>query len=122
MYPRTAPQPEKIPMPYNSSAQFLPNTPNTLSSFSQDTSLALCMPFSEASTFVAGVKEIPNQAILSGEAEELDPHLIKSWVMEAAKKTGEDPRPIPNWATSAWTKFVDLIKASASQERTIQFY
>ena len=100
-------------MPNNSSAQFLPNTPNALSSFSQDTSLAVAMPFREASTFLTGIKELPNQAILSGDAEELDPHSILSWVMEAAKKTGEDPRPVPNWATSAWTKFVDLIKVSA---------
>ena len=110
VYPRTAPQPEKIPIPYNSSAQFLPTTPNTLSSFSQDTSLAIAVPYNEASTFLAGIKELPNETILSGGPEEIDPQLLQSWVMEAAKRSGEDLRPVPNWATKAWTNFVDLIK------------
>lgn len=113
VYPRNAPQPDKIPMPYNSSAQFLPNTPNALSSFSHDTSLAVAVPFSEASTFLAGIKEIPNEETLSEDAEGLDPHLTMSWVMEAAEKAGEDTMLLASWASSAWTKFVDLIKVIA---------
>ena len=112
VYPRTAPRPDQIPLPYNSSAQFLPTTPNALSSFSQDTSLAVAVPFNEASIFLGGIKEIPNEASRGGDAVELDPHSVLSWAMEAAKKTGEDPRPVPNWTINAWTKFVDLIKVN----------
>jgi hydroxymethylglutaryl-CoA reductase (NADPH) len=113
VYPRTAPQPANIPLPYNSSAQFLPTTPNALSSFSQDTSLAVAVPFNEASIFLAGIKEIPNGPSGSGDDVELDPQSVLSWAMEAAKESGEDPRPVPNWTVNAWTKFVDLIKVSS---------
>lgn len=70
------------------------------------------MPFNEAPIFLAGIKEIPNEASRSGDAVELDPQSVLSWAMEAAKETGEDPRPVPNWTVNAWTKFVDLIKVN----------
>lgn len=97
-------------MPNNTSAQFLPTTPNTLSSFSHDTSIAIVLPFDEASTFLTGIKELPNDATISEDIDNLEPHSVQSWVMEAAKRTREGPRLVPNWRTNAWTKFVDLIK------------
>ena len=97
-------------MPNDTAAHFLPTTPNTLSSFSHDTTLSIVVPFSEASSFLTKIRELPNEVGSNKDSEGIEPHLIQSWVMEAAKKTGEDQRPVPSWTTSAWTKFVDLIK------------
>ena len=116
VYPRTAPRPDKIPMPNDTAAHFLPTTPNTLSSFSHDTTLSIVVPFSEASSFLTKIRELPNEADSNKDSEGVEPRLIQSWVMEAAKKTGEDQRPVPSWTTSAWTKFVDLIKVIFQQE------
>ena len=78
------------------------------------------MPFHEASIFLAGIKEIPNEASRGGDALEVDPQSMLSWAMEAAKKTGEDPRPVPNWTINAWTKFVDLIKVNSEWKSPIR--
>ena len=108
-------------MPNDTSAHFLPTTPNTLSAFSHDTSLAIALPFREASTFLAAIKELPNEAVAGQTTEGLDSHSTQSWVMEAAKDTGGTSRPLPNWTKNAWTKFVDLTKVITYRTSVVTF-
>jgi len=109
-FPRTAPQPEEISIPNNTSANLLPNTPNSLSPISQDTSLAFSVPYVEASRFLVAIQEVPNGALLNNESQDLDTHRPLVWVMEAVKSTEQSPRSMTSWAVNAWTRFVDLIK------------
>ena len=108
-------------MPNNTSAHFLPTTPNTLSAFSHDTSLAIALPFSEASTFLTAIKELPNEALTGENTESIDSHSIQAWVMEAAKDAGGISRPLPNWTKNAWTKFVDLTKVIIYRASNVAF-
>lgn len=108
-------------MPNDTSAHFLPTTPNTLSAFSHDTSLAIALPFGEASTFLTAIKELPNEAVTGENTESIDSHSIQTWVMEAAKDTGGGSRPLPNWTKNAWTKFVDLTKVITYRNSVVAF-
>lgn len=113
-FPRTAPQPGRIPISDNSSAAFLPTTPNPLSSISQDTSLALSVPYSEASKFLATIQELPNEALSGYQSPDVEPPRTSSWVMEAVRNSERSPKTFSGWAANAWTSFVDLVKVRAS--------
>lgn len=109
-FPRTAPQPEELPIPSNVSAYSLPNTPNSLSPISQDTSLAFSVPYVAVSRFLAAIQEVPNGALLNNESQDSDLQRTLVWVMEAAKGTEQSPRSFVGWVVNAWTRFVDLVK------------
>lgn len=109
-FPRTAPRREEVSIPSNVSATALPITLNSLSSISQDTSLAFSVPFNEASTLLASIREVPSGSTVQDEDDDTPARPTSSWVMEGAKETGQRPKTIASWAVNAWTSFVDLIK------------
>lgn len=113
--PRIAPRPEEVAIPSNTSAYSLPHTPNSLSSISQDTSLAFAVPYNEAPGFLAAIREVPNGALLNNESHDVEKYGPLLWVMEAAKSSEQSPRSLTSRATNAWTGFVDLIKVGRAQ-------
>lgn len=76
-----------------------------LAPISQDSSLAFTVPYSEITTFLRAVREIPDSTFKKDGLEQ------KKWIMKAART------PVPGsrtalrlWLTEAWTSFVDLLK------------
>ncbi|KAK0118133.1 3-hydroxy-3-methylglutaryl-coenzyme A (HMG-CoA) reductase isozyme [Cadophora gregata] len=113
--PQNAPLSHTIPLPQNLSVTELPSTSNPLSAISQDTSLAYSVPYDQAAEFLASAQELPN-AITSPKDESArhgqEAEAIKEqkmWIMKAAKSSTTN-NSVKNWASNAWTEFVDLIK------------
>ena len=105
--PQTAPLANAVPVPDNTSVQPLPATSNPFSPISQDTTLAFSVAFSEASTFLDGVYEIPEYNSLSKENSGED----RKWVMKASRYNGNvSQNTLRKWSTNAWAGFLDLVK------------
>ena len=113
--PQNAPLAETVPLPQNLSITALPSTSNPLSLISQDSALAFSVPFSQASEFLVKSQELPNvaapptgESAKHGSSAESIPEQ-KMWIMKAARTAGTS-NGVRNWATNAWTEFVDLLK------------
>lgn len=107
--PQTAPQPHIVPLPQNLSISHLPSTSNTLAAYSQDSSLAFAVEYSEAPAFLAVAQEIPNDVPGQESREtELGNEEQKMWIMKVAK--GYTRSSVIRWLHNAWTEFIDLIK------------
>jgi hydroxymethylglutaryl-CoA reductase (NADPH) len=114
--PQTAPLAHTVPLPQNLSIRALPSTSNPLAPISQDSALAFSIPYSQAPEFLASAQEIPDvenaphseKSRLGQQAELVDEQ--KMWIMKAAKTNEGSRSTIKNWASNAWTEFVDLLK------------
>lgn len=118
--PKTAPLAGAIPIPANSSACPLPSTLNPLSAISHDTTVAFSVPFGEASSFLDAVQEIPDiaGAFAGGGSDNIQ---TRSWVIKTARSSGDGSKnALRNWASNAWTSFVDLIKVCSTKHYTSQ--
>lgn len=106
--PRTAPPLKTIPVPQNLSIKHLPSTSNSLTTYSQETSVALGVPFDQARDFLAAAQEIPNEFAEEEAHETGNGEENKLWIMKAARV---NPRSsIALWASNAWLDFIDLLK------------
>lgn len=104
--PSNAPRSHAVPTPKNLSITPLPSTDNPLTAYSQDSILVYSLPYREAPEFVAAIQEIPNE-----DAEETvtrHGREKKMWIMKAAKVNTRST--IIQWASNAWTGFLDLLK------------
>ncbi|ROV95931.1 hypothetical protein VSDG_05187 [Cytospora chrysosperma] len=114
---RIAPLLETMPMPQNLSIISLPSTSNSLTTYSQETSLALSVPYSQAPEFLAATQEIPN-VISSQETRETENGKEdKMWIMKAAR--ANPGNSIKEWAQDAWLDFLDLLKNAETLDITI---
>ncbi|MCJ1383453.1 3-hydroxy-3-methylglutaryl-coenzyme A (HMG-CoA) reductase isozyme [Xylographa soralifera] len=112
--PQTAPLAEAVPVSSNSSARPLPSTSNPFSPISQDTALAFSVNSDEAAAFINELQELPEHNEL---AQGLD---ARMWVMNAHRSKGTGSQnALRNWASNAWTEFVDLLKNAESLDITI---
>lgn len=110
--PENAPLADAIPRSENFSATALPSTSNPLTSISQDSTLAFSLPHSQAPEFLALAQELPNHTKDTVAQDGLDEGALaeqKLWIMKAAKAQG-GLRSMRNWASNAFTEFLDLIK------------
>ncbi|PBP20981.1 hydroxymethylglutaryl-coenzyme A reductase [Diplocarpon rosae] len=111
---QSAPLPHTVPLPQNLSVTRLPSTSNPLSAISQDTALAYSVPIYQAAEFLTRAQELPNAITLptdesAQEGLEAEPAKEqKMWIMKATKASGKGS--LRNWASNAWTEFVDLVK------------
>ena len=102
---QTAPLADQVRLPSNSTVEALPSTSNPFSPISQDTTLAFSVRWDEAPVFLDSLQEIPEQMDISQDREG------RLWVMKANKNQGNTSQnALRNWATNAWTEFVDLLK------------
>lgn len=109
--PRTAPPVDAVPIPSNSSVQFLPPTSNPLSPISQDTTLVFGVPFNEAPEFLAAVQEIPNPGAQREEKSAGLDYEERKWITKVGKSNGYGTdRSFRGWAANAWTELLDLVK------------
>ena len=112
--PRTAPLPNHITIPANSSVSNLPTTWNPLSPFSQDTTLAFAVPSDEASDFLASIQEISHRSDLRGEGRAYEGRPTQernAWVVKPAKNGRHSAHATMGVSlANTWTSFVDLIK------------
>ncbi|KAK7698155.1 3-hydroxy-3-methylglutaryl-coenzyme A (HMG-CoA) reductase isozyme [Diaporthe eres] len=116
---KTAPLLETIPLPENISIISLPSTSNSLTTYSQETSVALAVPYKQAPQFLAAAQEIPND--IPGEETRETEHgrEKKMWIMKAAKVSPRNS--IVEWANNAWFDFIDLLKNAEALDITIMF-
>lgn len=106
--PRTAPPLNTIPASQNLSIRHLPSTSNSLTTYSQETSVALGVPFGQARDFLAAAQEIPNDIADQEVRETGNGKEKKLWIMKAARV---NPRSsIVRWASNTWLDFLDLLK------------
>lgn len=106
--PRTAPALKTIPAPQNLSIRHLPSTSNSLTTYSQETSVALGVSFGQARDFLAAAQEIPNDFADEEVRETGNGKEKKLWIMKAARV---NPRSsLARWASNAWLDFIDLLK------------
>ncbi|KAL2063535.1 hypothetical protein VTL71DRAFT_5340 [Oculimacula yallundae] len=111
----SAPLPHTVPLPQNLSVTELPSTSNPLSAISHDTTLAYSVPYQQAAEFLAAAQELPNAITVptaesARHGQEAEPITEqKMWIMKAAKASATTSS-VKNWASNAWTEFVDLIK------------
>ncbi|KAF4982582.1 hypothetical protein FZEAL_1814 [Fusarium zealandicum] len=104
--PSTAPRSHHVPIPDNLTITSLPSTENSFTAYSQDSILAYSLPYAEGPEFLAATQEIPNEDAEETETEH--GREKKTWIMKAAKVNTRNT--IVQWATNAWTEFVDLLK------------
>ncbi|KAM5343523.1 hypothetical protein ACJ41O_012060 [Fusarium nematophilum] len=104
--PSTAPRSHHVPIPQNLSITSLPSTANPFTAYSQDSILAYSLPYAEGPEFLAATQEIPNEDAEETETEH--GREKKTWIMKAAKVN--TPNSIVQWASNAWTEFLDLLK------------
>ncbi|KAI8185042.1 3-hydroxy-3-methylglutaryl-coenzyme A reductase [Colletotrichum sp. SAR 10_65] len=103
----TAPRTHAVPIPQNLSVTSLPQTSNSLTSYSQDSALAFAVPYSQAPEFLSLAQEIPDassdetQTTVHGKEK-------KMWIMKAAKVHTRNS--LVQWARNGWTEFIDLLK------------
>ena len=101
----TAPTVDDIIIPESTSVQSVPNTPNVLSPFSHDSSIAFTVPHENLLDFLQGVQEISDPTTDNDVGEQ------RKWIMKATRGTANGSRgAFKNWLSDAWTSFVDLIK------------
>ncbi|KAI9885582.1 MAG: hypothetical protein M1823_002641 [Watsoniomyces obsoletus] len=117
--PQTAPIPQSLPVPANTSIQLLPSTSNALSPISQDSTLAVAVPYSDAPHLLSTLQEIPDgltHSRSSGEeGSELRIPTRPRWVMKAARNGNQiERRSFSQWASNTWTEFLDLLKNAES--------
>ncbi|MCJ1309455.1 3-hydroxy-3-methylglutaryl-coenzyme A (HMG-CoA) reductase isozyme [Agyrium rufum] len=105
--PQTAPLPNALPIPTNTSADSIPSTSNPFSPFSQDKTLAFSMPFDQAQYFLNNLQEIPEQA----DAKSDESRAGRTWVAKPLQSGSNGSRSnLRSWANNSWTKLVDLLK------------
>lgn len=101
----TAPTLDDIVIPESLSVQSVPDTPNVLSPFSYDSSLAFTVPYENVVDFLKEVQEIPDPSADSDDGEQ------RKWIMKATRGAAYGSRgAFKIWLSEAWTSFVDLIK------------
>jgi hydroxymethylglutaryl-CoA reductase (NADPH) len=98
--------PEHINVPSNVSAERLPSSSSSFSTFSHDTSLAYSVPYSEASDFITAMHEISAPA--SAAESHDNTREEKKWMMRASRNASAGG--LRSWVESSWTSFVDLLK------------
>ncbi|KAF2124391.1 hypothetical protein P153DRAFT_426439 [Dothidotthia symphoricarpi CBS 119687] len=103
--------PSQNAVPNNVSVELLPSSSSSFSTFSQDTSLAFSIPYTEAADFVMAMQEIsaPEVVAEAQGSEQEGTHEKKKWMMRASKN-GNAPGGVRNWLRDSWTSFVDLLK------------
>ncbi|KAI4617024.1 uncharacterized protein J4E87_008536 [Alternaria ethzedia] len=103
--------PSQQSVPSNVSAELLPSSSSSFSTFSHDTSLAFSIPYTEAADFLQAMQEIsaPEDAAQSKGSEQEGTREEKKWMMKASKN-GSAPGGVRNWILDSWTSFVDLLK------------
>ena len=108
-FQRAAPILSHISAGKTESVRAVSSTKGSVSSTSQDASLAFSVPFDKAFDFLDSVQELPTAGESSSDLPE-DVQRTASWVMMAAKK-GNKPQQntLRWWAFNAWTNFVDLL-------------
>ncbi|ROV94842.1 hypothetical protein VPNG_09317 [Cytospora leucostoma] len=115
--PRTAPSLNTIPLQQNLSIISLPSTSNSLTTYSQETSLALTVPYFQAPEFLAAAQEIPD-AVPGQETPETEHGKEKKmWIMKAAKVNPQNS--IIEWVRNGWLDFLDLLKNAETLDITI---
>ncbi|KAI8628866.1 3-hydroxy-3-methylglutaryl-coenzyme A reductase [Xylariaceae sp. FL1651] len=106
---QTAPLPHIVPLPDNLTVTHLPSTSNSLTAYSQDSTLAFAVKYSEAPEFVAAVQEIPNdnpdQKLRQNEFGQDEQ---KMWIMKVAR--GHSGSSLVRWVQNAYSEFLDLLK------------
>jgi hydroxymethylglutaryl-CoA reductase (NADPH) len=115
--PSTAPSPNAIPAPHNLSVTSLPSTENPLTAYSQDTMLAYALPYKQAPEFIAAAQEIPNED--AKETVTRHGREKKMWIMRAARVNSRSS--IVQWASNAWSEFLDLLKNAETLDVFIMF-
>ncbi|KXJ96234.1 hydroxymethylglutaryl-coenzyme A reductase [Microdochium bolleyi] len=107
--PLTAPGTHIVPLPQNLTVSHLPTTSNSLSAYSQDSSLAFSVPYSQASEFLTATLEIPNDDPTATSREtEAGKKEHKMWIMKVAR--GNTSTSLIHWIQNAWVEFLDLLK------------
>lgn len=103
--------PSQNAVPSNVSAELLPSSSNSFSTFSHDTSLAFAIPYTEAADFLEAMREIsaPDGAAQSQGSDQEGTREDKKWMMRASKNATA-PTGVKNWIMESWTSFVDLLK------------
>jgi hydroxymethylglutaryl-CoA reductase (NADPH) len=98
-------------VPSNVSAELLPTSSSSFSTFSHDTTLAYSVPFAETADFLVAMREIsaPETAAESQGSDKEGTREEKKWMMRASKN-GSSPGGVRNWIEESWTSFVDLLK------------
>ena len=117
---QTAPSVQSVPIPQNITATPLPPTSNPLSAISQDSALAYMVPFKQAPDFLARSQELPNDVnpetdgVPGVGAEHIKEQ--KLWIMKAARTSRSEGglKGLKNWASNAFSEFVDLLKNAES--------
>lgn len=97
-----------IPTPQNLSILPLPSTSNSLTAYSQEISMALAVPYSQAPEFLALAQEIPSDNSNQETQGEADGKENKLWIMKAARVNPSSN--VIRWAQNAWIDFIDLLK------------
>ena len=109
-FQRAAPTVNHIPIGKTKSVRAVSATRDSISSTSQDTSLAFSIPFDQAFDFLDSVQELPTAGELSSNVPE-DVQRTASWVMIPARNGNKSQQnTLRWWAFNAWTNFVDLVK------------
>lgn len=106
--PKTAPVVQAIPSPQNLSIIPLPSTTNSLTTYSQDTSLAFALPYSQAPEFLVAAQEIPNDIPDQETIQTENGKEKKMWIMKAARVYTRSS--IIRYAHNAANDFIDLLK------------
>ncbi|KAJ1330861.1 hydroxymethylglutaryl-CoA reductase (NADPH) [Microdochium nivale] len=104
-----APGSHIVPLPKNLTISHLPSTSNSLTAYSQDSSLAFSVPYSQASEFLTATLEIPNDDPTEPSREtEAGNKEHKTWIMKVAR--GDTRTSLIYWVQNAWVEFLDLLK------------
>jgi len=115
--PKTAPLAATVPAPQNLSITALPSTPNSFSTYSQDSALAFSIPYSQAPEFLAAAQEIPNDIPGQETRETGNGGEKKMWIMKAARV--QTRSSIARWAVNTWVEFIDLLKNAETMDIVI---
>jgi len=114
------PQAQSIRKFDNATINLWPSSKNLLSPISQETTLALSIPFGQGPEFTTSIRELAvdrkNEKRRSNDNDEFTPHEEKRWIMGAAKgDVNGNQRTFKRRAVDAWTAFVDLLKVSRTK-------
>lgn len=112
--PHSAPPLQTIPMPQNLSVTPLPSTSNSLTAYSQEISMALAVPFSQAPEFLSAAQEIPSETLEQETRDTGNGKETKMWIMKAARV--HPSSSIVRWASNAWLDFIDLLKNAEAMD------
>ena len=100
------PEGSLVTLGMNTTIQRLPCSKNLLSPISQETTLALSLPYEEAGAFISAIQEIPAEhSAAAGKGEDY------RWTMSAMKAGASgSQRSFKRRASDAWIAFMDLLK------------